>query len=150
MFGRIELAFSVRSNVKCRSSLYKINCRNHLDAGSILVTLVQHRSVSCAYHLAALLLFMIVWLNQELFAFTSLVCIPGLIIGLRPANERRCYFATTALIGLAQAWPRIGPAFSCWWLLTDKDSAEVCHAYRYLLALYLQLCLGNCVYLPPV
>ena len=27
-----------------------------------------------------------------------------LILGLCPASERRCYFATTALIGWAQAW----------------------------------------------
>ena len=27
----------------------------------------------------------------------------GLILGLRPANERRCYFVTTSLIGWAQA-----------------------------------------------
>ena len=27
----------------------------------------------------------------------------GLILGLRPANERRRYFVTTSLIGLAQA-----------------------------------------------
>ena len=26
----------------------------------------------------------------------------GLILGLRPANERRCYFVTTSLIGWAQ------------------------------------------------
>ena len=29
--------------------------------------------------------------------------ITGLIIGLRPANERWCYFVTTSLIGWAQA-----------------------------------------------
>ena len=29
--------------------------------------------------------------------------ISGLILGLRPANERRRYFVTTSLIGLAQA-----------------------------------------------
>ena len=29
--------------------------------------------------------------------------IAGLILGLRPANERRRYFVTTSLIGLAQA-----------------------------------------------
>ena len=29
--------------------------------------------------------------------------ITGLILGLRPANERRCYFVTTSLIGWAQA-----------------------------------------------
>ena len=28
---------------------------------------------------------------------------PGLILGLRPANERRRYFVTTSLIGWAQA-----------------------------------------------
>ena len=27
----------------------------------------------------------------------------GLILGLRPANERRCYFVTTSLIGWVQA-----------------------------------------------
>ena len=27
--------------------------------------------------------------------------VPGLILGLRPANERRCYFVTTSLIGWA-------------------------------------------------
>ena len=30
-------------------------------------------------------------------------CDTGLILGLRPANERRCYFVTTSLIGLAQS-----------------------------------------------
>ena len=29
---------------------------------------------------------------------------PGLILGLHPANERRCYFVTTSLIGWVQAW----------------------------------------------
>ena len=29
--------------------------------------------------------------------------IAGLILGLRPANERRGYFVTTSLIGCAQA-----------------------------------------------
>ena len=29
--------------------------------------------------------------------------ISGLILGLHPANERRCYFVTTSLIGWAQA-----------------------------------------------
>ena len=29
--------------------------------------------------------------------------IPGLILGLLPANERRCYFVTTFLIGWMQA-----------------------------------------------
>ena len=28
---------------------------------------------------------------------------PGLILGLRPANERRFYFVTASLIGWAQA-----------------------------------------------
>ena len=28
--------------------------------------------------------------------------ISGFILGLRPANERRCYFVTTSLIGWAQ------------------------------------------------
>ena len=28
----------------------------------------------------------------------------GLILGLRPANEKRCYFVTTALIGWGQAY----------------------------------------------
>ena len=27
----------------------------------------------------------------------------GLILGLRPANERQCYFVTTSLIGWVQA-----------------------------------------------
>ena len=31
------------------------------------------------------------------------VHITGLILGLRPANESRCYFVTTSLIGSAQA-----------------------------------------------
>ena len=30
-------------------------------------------------------------------------CTPGLILGLRPANERRRYFVTTSLIGWVQA-----------------------------------------------
>ena len=29
---------------------------------------------------------------------------PGLILGLRPASDRRCYFVTTSLIGWVQAW----------------------------------------------
>ena len=33
----------------------------------------------------------------------------GLILGLRPVNERRHYFVTTSLIGLAQAWNQ-----PCW------------------------------------
>ena len=28
----------------------------------------------------------------------------GLILGLHPANERRCYFVTMSLIGCVQAW----------------------------------------------
>ena len=46
----------------------------------------------------------------QLFGFTRVRCItgfistaPGLILGLRPANERRCYFVTTSLIGWEQA-----------------------------------------------
>ena len=31
------------------------------------------------------------------------IAIPGLILGLRPTNERRRYFVTTSLIGWAQA-----------------------------------------------
>ena len=42
-------------------------------------------------------LYRIQLLNQ---LFTS---ISGLILGLRPANERRQYFVTTSLIGWAQA-----------------------------------------------
>ena len=30
--------------------------------------------------------------------------IPGLILGLQPANERRCYFVTTSLIGWVQTY----------------------------------------------
>ena len=39
--------------------------------------------------------------------------IPGLILGLRPVNERRRYFVTTSLIGWAHAWnqPCIRPCF---------------------------------------
>ena len=33
---------------------------------------------------------------------TPWTCSPGLILGLRPANERRRYFVTTFLIGWAQ------------------------------------------------
>ena len=38
---------------------------------------------------------------------TWLDCIAGLILGLRPANERRRYFVTMSLIGWTQAWNRI-------------------------------------------
>ena len=31
-------------------------------------------------------------------------CSSGLIPGLRPASERRCYFVTTSLIGWVQTW----------------------------------------------
>ena len=31
------------------------------------------------------------------------ICYAGLIIGVRPANEKRRYFVTTSLIGWAQA-----------------------------------------------
>ena len=31
----------------------------------------------------------------------------GLILGLRPANERRRYFVTTSLIGWAQAYNQL-------------------------------------------
>ena len=44
--------------------------------------------------------------TQELTTNQSLAMslIPGLILGLRPANESRCYFVTTSLIGWVQAW----------------------------------------------
>ena len=38
------------------------------------------------------------WINT-----ISRYCIAGLILVLRPANERRCYFVTTSLISWAQA-----------------------------------------------
>ena len=37
------------------------------------------------------------------FRTEMLLAIAGLILGLRPANERRRYFVTTSLIGWAQA-----------------------------------------------
>ena len=40
-------------------------------------------------------------MQDKLFSSTRKVS--GLILGLRPANERRRYFVTTSLIGWAQA-----------------------------------------------
>ena len=40
--------------------------------------------------------------SERRFFFTSLNIISGLILGLRPANERRRYFVTMSLIGWAQ------------------------------------------------
>ena len=37
------------------------------------------------------------------YVFFNGRCIPGLILGLRPANERRRYFVTTSLIGWEQS-----------------------------------------------
>ena len=45
----------------------------------------------------------------EIFFFTpgtsreGIIVLPGLILGLRPANERQCYFVTTSFIGWTQA-----------------------------------------------
>ena len=33
-----------------------------------------------------------------------MLTLPGLILGLHPANERRCYFVTTSLIGWVQVY----------------------------------------------
>ena len=41
-------------------------------------------------------------------------CYSGLILGLRPANERQRYFVTTSLIGWAQIWNQP-------WLLQWED-----------------------------
>ena len=38
----------------------------------------------------------------------------GLILGLRPANERRCYKVTPSLIGWAQSYLRISPGIDAW------------------------------------
>ena len=56
-----------------------------------------------AYHEAAMLphdsVYVMWWLSSSwLYAV-----LPGLILGLRPANERRRYFVTASLIGCAQA-----------------------------------------------
>ena len=44
----------------------------------------------------------------------------GLILGLRPANERRCYFVTTSVIGWAQTqnqhWYSNSPWTRCWYI----------------------------------
>ena len=40
---------------------------------------------------------------QDTNASASVLYISGLILGLRPANERRRYFVTMSLIGWAQA-----------------------------------------------
>ena len=40
--------------------------------------------------------------------------IPGLILGLRPINERRCYFVTTSLIGRAQTSNQPCIPFTMW------------------------------------
>ena len=44
------------------------------------------------------------WLPWKIYVGFILFQIPdsGLILGLRPANERWCYFVTTSLIGWAQ------------------------------------------------
>ena len=43
-----------------------------------------------------------------------LIAISGLILGLHPANERRCYYVTTSLIGWAQTMAMTG-VDCCYW-----------------------------------
>ena len=72
--------FSVISNAIYRSSLCKIICRDRLDAGSISVTVAQHRNVSCAYDLSCYCYSCFVLLNQESSGFITLARFLKLII----------------------------------------------------------------------
>ena len=65
----------------CLNSLCKIICRHRLDAGSILVTLAQHRTVSCANDMSCYCYSRFVLL--ESFAFISLPHVLKLIIAAR-------------------------------------------------------------------
>ena len=65
---------------KITAASHRNQCVKHWDLGSLLVSncISPYRS------------------------YVDTNAITGLILGLRPANERRCYFVTTSLIGWAQ------------------------------------------------
>ena len=79
---------SIRKAIRCLLSrkLWNLSCS---DTGDTIVCDRWHQSVSAQKHI-------IVIMSQckEIW--------PGLILGLRSANERRCYKVTPSLIGWAQ------------------------------------------------
>ena len=77
-------------NAICRSSLYKIICRNRLDAGCISVTLAQYQNVSGAFDLSCYWYSCFVLLNQKSLRLFSLARILKLKIAARQHSTEIC------------------------------------------------------------
>ena len=53
--------------------------------------------------------------------------VSGLILGLRPANGRRCYFTTTSLIGWVQAQNQ---PYIWWYILQQNEIQRYCTMFH--------------------
>ena len=99
--------------IRVRANLPKICVSPRMQLHSEIWVPAQRRTILCQYGenmnsvqyagcmslLCIPIIYWYVYLRLLLWG-----CIPGLILSLRSANERRSHFVTTSLIGWVQAW----------------------------------------------